>query len=316
MTSHTICRDMGRLGFRAEPLSIEGLSERALGPSICVIASEPDRFTSVRASVETILNKQLADERRFWGPALDQIRTSIEASVEDFDRELADRSVAQPWIIMDEARGGLETLKGRVEKIGGTLVVCSAATHHGVVRSPGLFSDRPVLVTGRAARLGWQSPSDFGHEAVHAGFAQVPLYSQHLEQVSHGGFSDLLANSEITRDAIAAWSYVSAEILVWFIRRERQDTVTGLPRLQAWADLDSFLRLGTALGYRLASESEWSPGYGRAEVGESRSRELAALCWRIQRATVQVLASDEPPDFESWRSANGRVRTQGLARAL
>lgn len=217
---------------------------------------------------------------------------------------------AQPWFIYASRCGGLmgetednDTADGTPPSSG--VIPCSAAPHHGI----GWWTDQGIrrsgLITSHWENSTWNWDEDIGHEAAHAAFGPVPLFSQHYEEA--GADRRLVApNSRsvpLPEETIARVCYLVAEIVVVFLRGEQRFTGTGLPGLNDHDELSAFLDVADRLlpGARfgdvlplIAIEglplSVWS---GQA------IRQLGASALYFAGHSASLANSPEPP-AESW----------------
>jgi hypothetical protein len=297
---------LDRIGLAAKRVQIP-LADMPVLSKTAIIVSEASRLARVYPVLSESISAQLFKEAARWAAALRRIRAQCTVDNHYFVQQARRHSVAQPWLVIDLEDGGLSKLCCDAPGFDACLVTCSAATHHGVLRITCGELSRTVLVTGRNANGCWNPDADFGHEGAHSSFGPVPLFSQSLEQVSHGCFSNVLSTSRSDRAAIAVWCYIAAEITVWYIRGEYASTSTGLPRIQTIADMRAWLEIGSELGFDTHGLLRRASAPKRISADEAWSDALAAICWKSQDMTCRLLGDEMPPTTgELWSTTAQR----------
>lgn len=288
------------VGFDAEDL---------LPSSIEVVTDEMVNKSFLKNFVQSTA-AQLGREIPVWRRRLGELAGLGLMSASEIGRITKLLKAAQPWFIYASRTSGLIGEEEVSETAGCMLgssgvIPCSAAPHHGV----GWWTDqgvhRSVLITSHRENGSWNWDEDIGHEAAHAAFGPVPLFSQHYEEA--GANRRLVApNSKsvpLAEEAIARVCYLVSEIVVVFLRGEQRFTGTGLPGLNDHDELSAFLRIADRLlpGARfgdvlplIAIEGLPLPIWSGQAI-----RHLGASALYFAGHSASLANSPEPP-AESW----------------
>lgn len=189
---------------------------------------------------------QLRREISVWTDRLSAIRNNWPrlSGLPDLNATLCTLRRCQPWIVLVTASGGFAATTDHGE---GAVVTCSTKQHHGVAWwMSAAGTRRSALVTARAEGEDWNWDSDIGHEATHAAFAPVPLFTQTIERESRR--ARLTENAvrtpeDLTSTQLCRIFYVASELITVVMRGEQRFTGTGLPEFEEAGEFHRFLSL-------------------------------------------------------------------------
>jgi len=253
---------------------------------------------------------QLTRELAVWHRRLQEIVDLQLMTDDELDETIERLRSVQPWYIYASRNGGLfdsESTDGAADlaKAFHGVIPCSGAQHHGV----GWWMNHGVrqvgLITSHRAGGTWNWDEDIGHEASHAAFGPVPLFSQRYEQFSRQNClsSSPKAEGGLSREAIAHICYLNAELVAAYVRGEQRFTSTGLPGLADADELAAFLR-GAHRLLPAAHFCDVEPLVRGCDMpiqvwSGSASRYIGAAALRFAQRSVDLVNLDEPPD-EDW----------------
>lgn len=282
------------------------MADELLPQRIEILFDQSATGESIRVFLECVA-AQLVRETSIWRQRTDQVVEQKLIARSELDAAFKRLRSAQTWYIYESAPGGLTAgapleTAGDPDREKAGVIPCSAATHHGVAWWPSAAGRGVGLVTSRKIDGHWNWDEDIGHEAAHASFGPVPLYSQSLES---DGFKTRLADAYAAAGGafndvlVARTTYLISEIMVAFVRGEQRATGSGLPGLHSRDDFQAFCTMAQALfpyaGFDTCLSMAETEGMPLAVWSGPTIRTLGAAALRAARAIVPLVNATRPP---------------------
>jgi len=254
------------IGGRNELVDAVGLwSDRFLVEDLEIVFEPGSSESTAKVFVQAVA-AQLAREFSVWRQRLDELDASGLMGASEVAQTLMRTRSCQPWYIYVSTNGGLYDGEPLPEETNPDsplvqfgAIPCTAAHHHGIAwwRTPS--GRRSALVTSHREGSAWNWDEDIGHEAAHASFGPIPLFSQHFEAygANTGLYEMWISDQAMTPELSARVHYILAELAVVSVRGEQRTTGTGLPGMQSLDELFLFLsiahRFFPAAGFELVA---------------------------------------------------------------
>jgi hypothetical protein len=171
----------------------------ALLPDSITILADLSMCASHIESFLQCMVTQLAKELSIWKGRLEELEDRGLMSTAEALEITRSLKAAQPWFVYVSAPGGLlaverQSVPDDTSSLSSGVIPCSVKQHHGV----GWWLDRGVrhscLITSHQEGGDWNWDEDIGHEAAHASFGPVPLFSSRYEQLAANNPIELYDN--------------------------------------------------------------------------------------------------------------------------